>query len=359
MKKLLFFIIFTLLVQSSYSQFNLSLGYYEETGDDKLIRPVLKITNNGSNSVDLANVSIDYYIYEKKSSTDSVIDISTLVYQVFEFSGSNPGYISVTFTTVDPPVEGSGKKANIKIHLTFNTSVILAAGVSKQIKLGINTTNWITFNESQHYSYMSGTTAGKFETNESIVLRGPYGIISGIEPTKVSSSIRRIAMNWIGSFDAEPSWVLEGDVYYNTAESKLYIYAEGAWTEVGNSFWTRTADGIAYTGGVVHTGNMVSNKIQVNSAVVTPKWEIPPPDYVFSKEYDLPDLYEVKQYIDKNHHLEGVPSAEEIQKNGINMAKMNMILLKKIEELTLYSIQLKNELDSQRKLIRSLGNNNR
>lgn len=358
MKKTLFFIVFMALVQSCFGQYNLSLGYYEDAGDDKYIRPVLKITNNGSTDIDLSGVSLDYYIYEKNTIANDVIDISTLSYQVFEFSGSNPAYVSITFTTVDPPVEGSEKKANIKLHLTFNTSVSLAAAASKQIKLGVHTTNWITFNESQHYSYISGTTVGTFEPNENIVLRGPDGIISGAEPSD-GSSTGRMAMNWIGIYDAAPSSVLEGDVYLNAAESKTYIYAKGVWNEIGSSFWTRTADGISYTGGVVHTGDMVSNKIQVSSAVVTPKWEIPPPDYVFNKDYYLPDLHEVKQYIDKNHHLEGVPSAKEIVNNGINMAEMNMILLKKIEELTLYSIQLKNELDSQRKLIRSLDNNNR
>ncbi|HEX2956969.1 MAG TPA: cellulose binding domain-containing protein [Chitinispirillaceae bacterium] len=359
MKKSLFFIILMILVQSSFSQYNLSLGYYEDSGDDKLIRPVLRITNNGSTDINLSGISLDYYIYERDSVTNDVIDISTLRYQVFEFSGSNPAYVSLTFTTVNPPVEGGTKKANIKLHLTFNTSVTLAAGASKQIRVGVNTTDWLVFNESQHYSYISSTTVGTFVPNESIVLRGPDGIISGVEPSDGSGPGDRIAMNWIGSHDAAPSSVLEGDVFFNTTESKTYIYAGGVWNEIGSSFWTKTADGISYTGGIVHTGDMVSNKIQVSSAVVTPKWEIPPPDYVFSKNYSLPDLYKVKQYIDRNHHLEGVPSAEEIQNKGINMAEMNMILLKKIEELTLYTIQLKDELDSQRKLIRSQDNNNR
>ena len=64
------------------------------------------------------------------------------------------------------------------------------------------------------------------------------------------------------------------------------------------------------------------------------------PDYVFSNTYKLPTLKEVEEYILKNKHLENVPTAEEVEKNGINVYEINRILLQKIEELTLYTIQL-------------------
>jgi hypothetical protein len=62
------------------------------------------------------------------------------------------------------------------------------------------------------------------------------------------------------------------------------------------------------------------------------------PDYVFKKEYHLPSLSEVKTYIDKNHHLSEIPSAEQIEKDGLNLGEMNKLLLQKVEELTLYTI---------------------
>ncbi len=62
------------------------------------------------------------------------------------------------------------------------------------------------------------------------------------------------------------------------------------------------------------------------------------PDYVFAKEYSLKTLKDVKDFIDKNNHLPEIPSAQEIEKNGLMLAEMNMSLLKKIEELTLYAI---------------------
>jgi len=73
------------------------------------------------------------------------------------------------------------------------------------------------------------------------------------------------------------------------------------------------------------------------------------PDYVFDKEYHLPALYEVKAYVDKNHHLPDVPSAAEVDKNGLKLGEMNATLLKKVEELTLYMIDLKKSNDELKK----------
>ena len=66
-------------------------------------------------------------------------------------------------------------------------------------------------------------------------------------------------------------------------------------------------------------------------------------DYVFDKDYKLPQLNEVKEYIAKNHHLPGVPSAADVSCDGIDLGSMDATLLKKIEELTLYVLELKKE----------------
>jgi hypothetical protein len=63
------------------------------------------------------------------------------------------------------------------------------------------------------------------------------------------------------------------------------------------------------------------------------------PDYVFANDYKLKSLQEVEAYIKQNNHLPEIPSAQEIEKNGLMLAEMNMSLLKKVEELTLYIIE--------------------
>ncbi|WP_419699439.1 hypothetical protein [Mucilaginibacter sp. NFX135] len=63
------------------------------------------------------------------------------------------------------------------------------------------------------------------------------------------------------------------------------------------------------------------------------------PDYVFKKDYQLPSLQEVKTYIDQNQHLPEIPSEQQIAKEGLNLGEMNKLLMKKVEELTLYLIE--------------------
>jgi hypothetical protein len=82
---------------------------------------------------------------------------------------------------------------------------------------------------------------------------------------------------------------------------------------------------------------------QVHAQEVKVSVTVPGPDYVFEKDYKLTSLEEIKDYIDQNKHLPEVPSAKEMEKNGIQLGEMNMLLLKKIEELTLHVIELKRE----------------
>ncbi|MCV9387444.1 hypothetical protein [Reichenbachiella ulvae] len=70
------------------------------------------------------------------------------------------------------------------------------------------------------------------------------------------------------------------------------------------------------------------------------------PDYVFSPDYQLSTLEETAAYIEENHHLPEIPSAAEIEANGVELGEMNMLLLKKIEELTLHVIELKKEVET-------------
>lgn len=68
-------------------------------------------------------------------------------------------------------------------------------------------------------------------------------------------------------------------------------------------------------------------------------------DYVFDEEYDLKSLGEVEEYVKKNKHLPGIPSASEFKENGMNVSETSNLLLEKIEELTLYMIRLQKEVE--------------
>lgn len=78
------------------------------------------------------------------------------------------------------------------------------------------------------------------------------------------------------------------------------------------------------------------------------------PDYVFADDYDLPRLTEVEAFVREHRHLPNVPSAQDVARDGINVGAMQATLLQKVEELTLYVVQLNRELDEVRAEKRAL-----
>jgi hypothetical protein len=78
------------------------------------------------------------------------------------------------------------------------------------------------------------------------------------------------------------------------------------------------------------------------------------PDYVFKPTYKLPSLTEVKTYIDQNQHLPDMPSAQEVERNGLNLGDMVKLQAKKIEELTLYLIDQQQRVKAQNERIERL-----
>jgi hypothetical protein len=77
-------------------------------------------------------------------------------------------------------------------------------------------------------------------------------------------------------------------------------------------------------------GTITAKKVKVTAE----DW----PDYVFKQNYSLPTLQELENYVTTHHHLPGVPSATEVESNGLDLGEMNKQLLQKVEELTLYLI---------------------
>ncbi len=100
-------------------------------------------------------------------------------------------------------------------------------------------------------------------------------------------------------------------------------------------------------------------KLDVNGTIRAREIRVeasPWPDYVFEEDYDLPSLDETEKFIAQHKHLPEIPSAKEVENNGIALGEMNAKLLQKIEELTLHLIEqdkriktLENKLNQQQK----------
>ncbi len=82
-------------------------------------------------------------------------------------------------------------------------------------------------------------------------------------------------------------------------------------------------------------------KEQVDLRVTLTDWS----DFVFDDGYSLRPLGEVERYIEANRHLPDIPSAQQVEKEGVDVGEMNKLLLQKVEELTLYIIDLQKQID--------------
>lgn len=89
----------------------------------------------------------------------------------------------------------------------------------------------------------------------------------------------------------------------------------------------------------------IDGDLQVSS-IRTKTWTVAP-DYVFEKDYKLRSLEEVDAFVKKNKHLPEVPSAKMIKEKGLDLADMNLLLLKKVEELTLHAIRQEKEMNTR------------
>lgn len=108
---------------------------------------------------------------------------------------------------------------------------------------------------------------------------------------------------------------------------------------------TTTPDAMLTVKGSIHTQEVI---VDLEGAVA--------PDYVFEKyfkgestlkpDYEFLSLSEIEAFIKKNHHLPKVPSASEIDEDGLSLKAMNLLLLEKIEELTLHTIAQQKLIDS-------------
>lgn len=97
--------------------------------------------------------------------------------------------------------------------------------------------------------------------------------------------------------------------------------------------------------GEIEVADLNSNSIKVNSlnAKDIQMDMHGAADYVFEDNYDLKSLSEVESYVNEHKHLPGMPSAAEMDANGVSVSKMSNLLLEKVEELTLHMIKLEKE----------------
>ncbi|WP_341836488.1 hypothetical protein WJU16_01120 [Chitinophaga pollutisoli] len=107
----------------------------------------------------------------------------------------------------------------------------------------------------------------------------------------------------------------------------------------------------------IGTSNTGDNRLAVNGTISAKKVKVTAtgwPDYVFEQDYSLMRPEDLADYIRQNKHLPDVPSADSIHRTGQDVGEMNKILMKKVEELTLYMLQQQQQLIQQSAKIAAL-----
>lgn len=193
----------------------------------------------------------------------------------------------------------------------------------------------------------------------------PYGIIGsnsfklGASPeTKVTDLILQPnvgAKVGIGTFTQSPEATLHvnGDMKVEQtltlpSVSNL-VFKDGS---TFGGFWQKSSNNIYFNSGIVGIGTTtfpnLEYMLRVNGKILCKGLKVQATgwaDYVFKPGYQLMKLDDVKAFIEANDHLPDVPSEASVKENeGFVVEEMNRILLQKIEELTLYTIQLHNRV---------------
>lgn len=138
-------------------------------------------------------------------------------------------------------------------------------------------------------------------------------------------------------------------------QNGIVFYTKEPGSAVADAAYEATPRMLITSAGDVGIGTIhPQSKFSVNGTITSTKVKVTQEgwaDYVFDSSYCLAPLNQVEKFILANEHLPEVPSADEVKKEGLDVGENQALLLKKIEELTLYIIQQNKELTQQNREI--------
>ena len=293
------------------------LQFFNFNGSSFLER--MRISTNGNVGIGTSTPAAKLNIYAQGSQTRVII--------------GNPSTGSGGFTTLDigtsADVNGYTFMQAVKSSGTAYGDIVMNASGGN---VGIGTTN--------------PTDRLAVIGNISIPLSNSIGFGHSDRFTYDGKSVSNYALGW---------YIDSG----NAAAATSYYSGYG-----GMKFFTQALPRITISqSGNVGIGTVNPNqKLTVNGTIygkeVKVDLSVPGPDYVFEENYNLPSLTDTENYIKQNKHLPEVPSACEMEEKGINLSEMNMILLKKVEELTLYLLKQNKTIAEQNERLLKLENKN-
>lgn len=168
----------------------------------------------------------------------------------------------------------------------------------------------------------------------SIIANSLFFYGSGTAPSD-GMPLARFTEAWGIRFDSpDPKWVL------SSAQSVLVGFRPNGQDWGSGNLFVQEKVGI----GTTSPDEKLTVKGKIHAEEIRIDLSVPAPDYVFEDDYELRSLEETEQYIKANKHLPEIPSAREMEANGVVLGEMNMKLLQKVEELTLHMIEINKQL---------------
>ena len=346
---------------------SVSNHYFRTNGLDRMI-----IKDNGNIGIGTTNPSDKLHIYDGNVRQTIVGTPSEWVYLI-QSSGQNSGiwtnggnpalYLRNTAGNLNTVIRPDGNSylnggnvgigttnPNTKFHIEGTSSTYSRiANSSGDTRLTFGAVNGRNIIYSQTYSGLAQTLKLQVNNEDNFVIKtnGSIGIgySNPSEKLDVNGNIkvnRAVKIDGSGSVASlqimDNSNTSTADILLRGDGGDSYINATNGQLGIG----TRNPDAMLAVKGTVHAEEV---KVDLN---------VPGPDYVFESDYSLSSLEEVEKYIKANKHLSDIPSAKQMKEEGIKIGEMNMKLLQKIEELTLYLIEQNKEIKTLKAEIQEL-----
>lgn len=222
-----------------------------------------------------------------------------------------------------------------KLHIPAGQDADLSSAANGFVMLGTGTGTSLLLDNNEIMVRTNPTTAGTLSIQNDggeVVVGARTTINKGGEALKLNGLDPAINL-YVNGIQKSYIWQTGNNLNIGVSSALGKIVVNTNQMEIG----TNSALPAGYKLGVGGKVICEELKVKLQSSV----W----PDYVFAQDYKLASLTEVEKFIQQNKHLPNIPAASEIEKNGLEVGDMQKRMMEKIEELTLYIIDLQKQID--------------